>query len=211
MKLKDAFVLIGCPLSPTFRADARLIGALEAWRSRNSITYYPSSGATEVGYDMIVDFAKRLEPKPTHILFVDYDVLPRYNTLTKLLEHDKDIISGVYPAMQKFKVSWCLSREEPFKLMDIEDLPNNPFKAHVACNGMLLVKMEVFDKLEWPFWKTDYGKDRITKGADIYFFEKAKAAGYEIWVDPKVKCGHFKMVDLLGIAKTYIMKKDKRG
>ena len=210
MKLKDAFVLIGCPLSPTFRAGARLIGMLEAWQSKNSITYYPSSTATEIGYDLIVKFAKNIAPKPTHILFVDYDVLPRSNTLRRLLEHDKDIISGVYPAIQKFKISWCLSRGETFKLMDFEDLPNNPFKVHVACNGMLLVKMEVFDKIEWPYWKTEYFTNGVKAGADIYFFDKAKAAGYDIWVDPKVKCGHFKMVDLLGLANTYIMKGKKQ-
>lgn len=210
MKLKDAFVLIGCPLSPTFRADARTIGQLEAWRTRNSVTYYPSSGSTEIGYDMIVDFAKRLKPEPTHILFVDYDVLPRNNTMIKLLEHDKDIISGVYPAMQKLKVSWCLSNETPFKLMDIEDLPTNPFKVNVACNGMLLVKMEVFRKLKWPYWKTEYEKTGKKTGADLYFFDKAKAAGYDVWVDPKIKCGHFKMVDLLGIAKNYTMKGTKQ-
>ncbi len=210
MKLKDAFVLVGCPLPLTFRADARLIGALEAWRAKNVVTYYPSSSAAEIGYDMIVNFAKRIEPKPTHILFVDYDVLPRYTTLKKLLEHDKDIISGVYPAVQKFKISWCLSREKPFKMMDFEDLPNNPFKVHIACNGMLLVKMEVFDKIEWPYWQTQYFTDGVRMGADLYFFEKAKAVGYDIWVDPKLKCGHFKMVDLLGIANTYIMKGKKQ-
>lgn len=202
--MKDPFVLIGCPLSSSFRADARLVGVLEAMRSKNVITYYPSSSAAEIGYDMIVKFARNIKPKPTHILFVDYDVLPRYNTLKKLLEHDKDIISGVYPAVQKFKISWCLSRDETFKLMDFQDLPNNPFKVNVACNGMLLVKMDVFDKIDWPYWKTDYFTEGVKMGSDIYFFDKAKAAGYDIWVDPKIKCGHFKMVDLLGIAKNYI-------
>ncbi len=210
MEPKDAFIVIGCPLSPTFRADARVVGMLEAWQSKNSVTYYPSSGATEVGYDMIVSFARRLEPKPTHILFVDYDVLPRSNTLKRLLEHDKDIISGVYPIIQKFKISWCLSRDEEFKLMEIDDLPSNPFKVHVACNGMLLVKMEVFDNLEWPYWRNKYFQDGIKTGADLYFFEKVKAAGYDIWVDPKVKCGHFKMVDLLGTVNTYITKGNKQ-
>jgi len=210
MKLKDAFVLVGCPLPGSFRADARVVGMLESWRSKNAITYYPSSCATEIGYDMIVDFAKRIEPKPTHILFVDYDVLPRHNTLKKLIEHDKDIISGVYPAVQKFKISWCLSRDEDFKLMDFQDLPDNPFKVHIACNGMLMVKMEVFDNIEWPYWKTVYSANRTKKGPDVHFFEKAKAAGYDIWVDPKVKCGHFKMVDLLGIANTHIIKGKKQ-
>ncbi len=204
MNIKDAFVLVGCPLSPTFRADARLIGLLESWQSKSVVTYYPSSGASEVGYDMIVKFAQRLKPRPTHILFVDYDVLPRHNTLKKLLEHDKDIISGTYPIVQKFKLSWCLSRKKPFELMEIKDLPKDPFKAHVASNGMLLVKMDVFDNIEWPYWRNKYFEDGVKTGADIYFFEKAAAAGYDIWVDPKLTCGHFKMVDLLGIAKNYI-------
>ncbi len=209
MKLKDAFVLVGCPLTGSFRADARTIGMLEAWQSKNVITYYPSSGAAEIGYDKIVNFARRIEPKPTHILFVDYDVLPRHNTLKTLIGHDKDIISGVYPAYRKFKLKWCLSRGELFELMDYEDLPNNPFKVHVACNGMLLVKIEVFDKIEWPYWKTEYFTDGLKMGADIYFFNKARAAGYDLWVDPKVKCGHFKMVDLLSLAKNYIKKGNK--
>lgn len=213
--MKDAFVLVGCPLANSFRADARTVGMLEAWRSEKLITYYPSSGSTEIGYDKIVSFASKIEPRPTHILFVDYDVLPRSNTLKRLLEHDKDIVSGVYPTIQKFKLHWCLSREEQFKLMEINDLPNNPFKVHVAANGMLLVKTEVFDNIEWPYWKTCHEKDPETgeslkTGADIYFFEKARAAGYDLWVDPKIKCGHFRMVDLLGIANTYIMKGNKQ-
>jgi len=210
MNLKDAFVVVGCPLPSSFRADARTIGMLEAWRAKNVVTYYPSSDGAEIGYDRIVSFAQRIEPRPTHILFVDYDVLPRSNTLKALLSHDKDIVSGVYPMVRKFNLAWCLSRDEEFKMMDIEDLPDNPFKVHVAANGMLLVKMEVFDTLEWPYWKTDFGEDRLKKGADIYFFEKARAAGYDLWVDPKVKCGHFKMVDLLGLVNTYVTKGKKQ-
>jgi len=210
MKLKDVFVLVGCPLSPTFRADARVIGMLEAWRSKKVITYYPSSGAAEIGYDMIVKFARKITPKPTHILIVDYDVLPRSNTLARLLAHDKDIVSGVYMTIKRSELFWCLSRNESFKLMEINDLPNNPFKVHVACNGMMLVKMEVFDNLEWPYWRTTFGDGGVKTGADVNFFSKARAAGYDIWVDPKIKCGHFKMVDLLGIAHNYIMKGKKQ-
>jgi len=200
----DVLVLVGCPLSPNFRADSRVVGMLEAWRAKNVLTYYPSTGAAECGQDKIVQFAKRMIPRPTHILFVDYDVLPRPNTLTKLLEHDKDIISGVYPIIQKCDIKWCLSKDEKFNLMEIEDLPNNPFKANVVCNGIMLVKMEVFDKIEWPYWRTEYSVGGIDAGADIYFCRKAKAAGYDLWIDPKIKCNHFKMVDLLGIVKKYV-------
>ena len=205
--MKDVSVLIGCPLSPNFRADARVIGLLEAWRAKNVITYYPSTGSAECGQDKIVHFARRIVPRPTHILFVDYDVLPRPNTLRKLLEHDKDIISGVYPTIQnKCKISWCLSRTDPFKVMEIDELPNNPFKACVVSNGMMLVRTEVFDKIEWPYWRTEYDINHLKTGADIYFCRKARAAGFDLWVDPQIKCSHFKLVDLLGVTQKYIMK-----
>lgn len=203
---KDKFILVGTPLPPSFRADARVIGMLEAWRNYgNVITYYPSSGSAELGYDKIVQFAQHLQPKPSHILFVDYDVLSRPSTLKKLLEHDKDIISGVYPTIQKkCNIGWCLSREEPFKALPINELPNNLFKAKTLCDGMMLVKTEVFDKLEWPYWRSEFDIGDLKTGHDIYFCAKARAAGYDLWVDPKIKCSHFKTVDLLGIAKNYL-------
>lgn len=202
---REASILIGCPIPPSFRADARVVGMLEAWgRSPDVITYYPSTGSAECGQDKIVQFANHMSPRPTHILFVDYDVLPRSNTLVKLLEHDKDIVSGVYPVSQKCEIAWCLSRDVQFNLMPFTEIPKNPFKVHVVSNGMMLVKMEVFDKLEWPYWRSEYVVGGLVTSADIYFCRKAKAAGYSLWVDPKLKCNHFKMVDLLGIAKTYI-------
>ena len=202
---KDVLVLVGCPIPPSFRADARVVGMLEAWGAqKNVVTYYPSTGSAECGQDKIVEFANKMIPRPTHILFVDYDVLPRGNTLGKLLEHDKDIVSGIYPTTQKCEIKWCLSRDEKFELMPINELPNNLFKVNVVSNGMMLVKMEVFDNLDWPYWRTEYAPGDIVTGADIYFCRKAKQAGYDLWVDPKIKCNHFKMVDLLGIAKLYI-------
>ena len=204
MKFDDAFIVVGCPLPNSFRADARTIGMLEAWRSKNVITYYPASNSPEFGYDKIVRFAKRIEPKPTHILFVDYDVLPRASTLKKLFNHDKDIVCGTYPAVQKCKIKWCISKDEEFKLMDYDDLPKDPFKVHVGSNGMMLVKMDVFDKLKWPYWRTKFFENGTQLGADIHFFNQVKKAGIDVWVDPKLTCGHFKMVDLLGVAKTCI-------
>ena len=202
----DNIILVGVPIPPNFRADARVVGMLEAWRAyKNVITYYPSTGSAEAGQTKIVWVAKHMIPRPTHILFVDYDVLPRTNTLMKLVEHDKDIISGVYPTIQKCEVGWCLSKEDPFVPMPIEDLPNNPFKAASISNGMMLVKMEVFDRIKWPYWKSESDEEGVvTLGADLFFFQKARAAGYDLWVDPKLKCNHFKTVDLLGIAKNYM-------
>ncbi|KKN70129.1 hypothetical protein LCGC14_0434540 [marine sediment metagenome] len=202
-------ILCGVPIPPNFMADARVVAQVEAWHAAGDgvESYYPTTRSAESGQHKIVHFALYAKPRATHILFLDYDVIPRPNTLKRLLSHDKDIISGVYPIYKNRKIVWCLSTEEPFAAMSINDIPNNIFKAKTICNGMMLVKTEVFDKLEWPYWESKWkpGGYEIL-GADVHFCMKARDAGFDLWVDPKVKCEHIKSVGLLGIAKTYIMK-----
>jgi hypothetical protein len=200
-------ILVGVPIPKNYMCNAKLIAIIEAWHSLQGVeTYYPATGSAEEGQHKIVDFALYAKPKATHILFVDYDVIPRINTLKRLLGHDKDIVSGVYPMYQRNKIQWCLSKEDPFVAMEFEDLPNNLFKAKACCNGVMLVKAEVFENLEKPYWDTLHSDDGTSRtlGADLYFFRKAMKAGYDLWVDPKVKCEHFRTVGLLAMANNYM-------
>lgn len=201
-------VLVGIPLAPGYQSDVRIIALLEAWNHHENVeTFYIATPHVELGRDRIVVYARNRVPKPTHILFVDHDVLPRYTTLKKLLAHDKDVVAGIYPLNQQCHIAWCLSREDKFKAMPIGDLPDNLFKAtYVGC-GMMLVKTEVFDNLEWPYWHNGFEYGRMTIGEDVYFCKKLREAGYDIWVDPKIKCGHFRVVDLLGVAMNYVKGK----
>ncbi len=207
----ENLVLVGMPLAPHHQSDVRIISLLERWDREDWIeTYYAATPHTTLGRDRIVQYAQYRKPTPTHILFVDHDVFCRYTTLKRLLAHDKDIVCGVYPLIQYGKIAWCLSRKEPFEALPINELPNQLFKAEVGCCGMMLVKMGVFDKLPWPYWKDIFSKGKKIIGEDIYFFGLAKKAGYDIWIDPKVKCGHLRTVDLLGIAMDYVMKGKKQ-
>ncbi len=201
-------ILVGMPLSPSHQADTRVIALLETWDRQKEIeTYYVPSTSAALGRDKIVMYARHRVPRPSHILFVDHDVLPRPNTLKKLLEHDKDIVAGVYPMMQNCRLSWCLSREEPFRGLSIDELPDNPFKTKFVGCGMMLVKMEVFDNLKWPYWKDVYSPARKLIGEDLFFCQMLRKFGYDIWVDPKIKCNHFRTVDLLGVAMNYVKGK----
>lgn len=201
MGIFDRPVLVGIPLSPDYRMDTRITTMVEVWDRRENIeSYYVASPHVVLGRDKIVKYANYRVPRPSHILFIDYDVLPRRTTLIKLLEHDKDIVAGVYPMSKKGILGWCLSRETPFKSLPIKELPTNMFKTQFVGCGMMLVKMEVFDKLEWPYWKNEFALGVKTIGDDVYFCQKVRDAGFDIWVDPKIKCNHFKIVDLLSIA-----------
>lgn len=204
--MENQLTLVGIPLATDYRADARLMGMVEGWDRNEKIeTYYPASDSVCHNRDKIVKYAEYRIPKPTHILFFDSDVVPRPNTLEKLLLHDKDIVAGVYPMLLRGKLCWSVSREELFK--PVRWLPDNPFKA-ISCGcGVILIKYQVFEKLEWPYWKNVYAPGIKVMQEDIYFCEKARTAGFDIWCDPKIRCGYNRVFDLLSVANEFLKEK----
>jgi GT2 family glycosyltransferase len=199
-------ILVSSPLGEDYKIDARLKEIISLWEYtlEKVEAHHPVSPSPEVGRDMAVSCAKYRIPHPTHILFLDADVVPRKNTLDKLMKMDVDIAMGVYPTIQNGNIRWSVSREEPYKAVELEDLPRNQFKIKSSGFGVTLIKYEVFEALEWPYWKNIYKPGGIEMGEDIYFCDKAREAGYDIWCDPSVKCNHR---GLLSIVKNILIKK----
>ncbi len=56
----------------------------------------------------------------------------------------------------------------------------------VGC-GCLLIHRSVFEKIKPPYFVMNQGK---YGGEDFYFCRKAKRAGFKIYADPGVLCGH---------------------
>ena len=192
--------MIGIPLAPDNLVDSRLSSVVEKWGGVE--VFYAASHSPALGRDKVVQHALYRIPKPSHILFIDSDVIVRPNTLKRLLSHNKDIVCGVAPLAIRGVLSWNCSRN-PDKTslfpVGVDELPNNLFKATKIGFGIVLVKTEVFDNLAWPFWEHEYCPGDILRGEDIYFGDKVIDAGYDIWVDPKVKCEHNRVVGLLSI------------
>jgi len=65
-----------------------------------------------------------------------------------------------------------------------------PEDALVRADGtggaFLLVHREVFEALDEPWFK----RDALKQGEDFFFFQNARRAGFELWVDRSVICGH---------------------
>ncbi len=203
-------ILISVPLGQDYKVDARLKDTIFLWERNDARVdvHHPISSSPELGRDMSVFHAKYRIPHPTHILFLDADIIPRKNTLDRLMKMDKDIVMGVYPMSQDGNIVWSVSTAEPFKGICTEELSRNPFKIYSGGFGVTLVKYEVFEALEWPYWKNIHVPGGIEMGEDIYFCKKAREAGYDIWCDPLVKCDHAKYVGLLNIVnKISLIKK----
>jgi hypothetical protein len=129
-----------------------------------------------------------LEIKADYVMFIDADMRFPKDTLKILMGHNKDIIGvnattrsePVKPTAKNFKINEDGS-------VDWFPIYSNALsgigKADGIGCGVMLVKTEVFKKMEMPyFYFEQLGGGKIL-GEDIYFCIKAKDAGFDTWID----------------------------
>ena len=129
-----------------------------------------------------------------YLFSVDSDIVLPKDTLTKLLNHNKDIVSGVYiqrkanmevPEIYRWKGNAMLNVS-----MD-EILPAGLHPIAGCGFGCVLVKSEVFRKIGYPqFDYKMHSVGQIQYSEDTYFCNKAAENGFEIYVDSSIVCGH---------------------
>lgn len=144
------------------------------------------------GRNMCIDAA--IEHDCTHILLVDDDMAYKPEALLKLLEHDKDIVSGLY-----------LSGAYPHQaiVFDIADEDGSAFPIYLVDNlkglipivaaglGFVLIKTSIFEKLEKPYVRL--GELNSEEWCDdIGFFKRVREAGIQSYCDLEVMVGHMK-------------------
>lgn len=143
-------------------------------------------------------------PDATHLFWTESDMLLPDDAILKLLELDKDIASGVYflregwgqPCLYKQVVKMRARRQAavqyshtpvtvfpltaPFKLGDQRS-------SGVPGFGCVLIKRRVFEGLAFPWCNVQEGPGG--HGSDMFFYKHACDAGFEVWVQPAVRCG----------------------
>lgn len=131
-----------------------------------------------------------------YLLFIDDDMVFPADTLEKLLEAKKEIIGiNSYSRILPLSTTVALKDEKgniiPRHSVPRYDLPDELFECYSVGTGLLLINMDVFGKIEQPYFAfkmMDIGK--VLTGEDAWFCEQAKKAGYNIYCDPKIKVGH---------------------
>lgn len=128
----------------------------------------------------------------THILFIDDDMAYKPESLNQLLEHDLDIVTGLY-----------LSRAYPHQplIFDCADEDGRCLYSYLNANeprlkevvaaglGYCLIKTDVFRKLEKP-WVRLGEIDSQEWCDDIGFFKRVREAGFKIFCDMECLVGH---------------------
>lgn len=186
-------------------------------RVRYTINVASESTYLDFGRNKIASTAKeisveRFKRLPDYYFWVDEDNIIPPDAFERLYAHNKDIVGGLYA--RKTNYDWCMKETEEYR--GWEDRRDSLKDGLVECRyigfGAMLIKGEVFEKLDFPWFKQDTtwvkhdGERKIHEvGEDVYFCDRAREAGYKVWCDTKVEVGH--MGAVIYPRDTYIMRR----
>ncbi len=168
-------------------------------------------------------------PEWSHLLFVDTDVAMQPDTIDRLLAHQVPIVCAPVPTLNRrygppdaphgVSVGTNImvfddpslrggivepdSPDTGYRRVDPDDFPPEPFTCDATGLGLCLIHRQVFEQIERPWFAFvgQFGDEQ--PGEDVYFFRRARAAGFDILVDPSISCDHYKHLDLTHLDLLY--------
>jgi GT2 family glycosyltransferase len=147
----------------------------------------PVSGYSTYNRNQTVEKAKEIGA--SHIMFIDGDMLFTPDAVEKLIAHDKDIIAANYHQRDKEPPQSTVFMYQDKKLVIYDESKTELFECATVGSGFMLIKMSVFDRLQQPYFDTDY-VDGQFETEDVVFCKKSLMAGVKIYCDPTIEVGH---------------------
>jgi hypothetical protein len=131
----------------------------------------------------------------THILFIDSDMRFPQDMIERLLKHDLDIVATNCARRRMPTGPTAQLYKENGERELVWTMPESTGLQEVGSVGMgvMLIKANVFAALSEPWFETPWRVDkRGYIGEDVFFCQKAAAAGFKIWIDHDVskEIGH---------------------
>jgi len=126
----------------------------------------------------------------THLFFIDDDVVPPDNALERLLAVNRPVATGLYPMtlMGRFVAS--------IKSLHDTDWPETwgreTFPVRHCGLGCVLIRRDTFERMGFPWFNWPEEEDGTNMGEDVWFCNRARKAGLQIFCDGTVICGHVK-------------------
>lgn len=124
-----------------------------------------------------------------YIWWVDSDMKFPIDAPLKLLARNKDIVGCNYRRRRFPNPNFTAMMGATGKFTEFQTTDNSPAMemCDVLPHGMVLVKREVYEKIPQPHYIQDYVPSlNLEIGEDIYFCQKAREHGYEVWCDQEL-------------------------
>ena len=161
--------------------------------------------------DMIVDFDfvkgydcararnkianKAIKYNYDYVLMVDSDVVLPSHTLIKMLDDPKFICLGCYPRKNTkngtFEI-FKLNQKNYIDTFNYNEITSMTGKVEIKGGGFgcALINTDIFKNLTYPYFKYIQYNDGACLSEDNYFCSNARKAGYKIYAETDVLCGH---------------------
>lgn len=134
----------------------------------------------------------------THLLFVDADTVPAPDCVDNLLKMDRDVASAMTPIIRGDRVTsnvWT-APGEPLGLDDKAFEGKELIHVMAVGTSCMLIKRKVLERIGNPWFFDAWSNKGEYLSEDINFCSMAKEAGFDVVVDPSIRCKHYKNVFL---------------
>ncbi len=137
---------------------------------------------------------KALEGAYDYVLMIDSDTVVPKDALVSMLTGDPDVVLGCCPRKNTTERKTALfpMQGRGFKAaLSYDDLKGTE-RIELKGGGFAcaLVRTQVFSAMKYPYFRYVVYENGDALSEDLYFCLEAKKAGFRIWADPRVKCGH---------------------
>ena len=128
-----------------------------------------------------------------YVLMVDSDTMIPADTLDLMLDPPADVVLGVCPRKNTKDGKSAIVKLNSHYYHDnyyYSELPEGRTRVKGGGFACALVKTTVFNVIDYPFFNYVTKEDWSTLSEDYYFCQQCTNYGIEIWMDPRVRCGH---------------------
>ena len=138
--------------------------------------------------NLIADYAIR--NNYDYLMCVDHDIAFDPTTVAQLVNHDKDIVAGIYRQRKEQQILEVFDKTY-FPYQDTKHFGKDLFEVGAIGLGCALIKVDVFKKIGYPqfdYHRAVKAEDSLSE--DVDFCMKARNKGYQVWIDPTIRCDH---------------------
>ena len=128
-----------------------------------------------------------------YVLMVDSDTIIPPDALELMLDTPVDICLGVCPRKNTSEKKTAMIKFGGSSYHDsyfYPELPDGRTRIRGGGFACALVRSYVFTALDYPYFQYVTNADGSTLSEDFYFCQNAALMGFDVWMDPRVRCGH---------------------
>lgn len=138
-----------------------------------------------------------------YLLFVDSDIAPPPEALQRLIDHDKDVITGYHNVVHEYKDGLPVIIPSSSEVLEVNadntinrklcERNKGLVQVQGAATSFMLIKRKVFKDWKRPWFKMLWNEEHTNFiGEDYWFCIEARKRGFEVWTDTDLEVKHVK-------------------